>query len=177
MSVTCSPICRPLAGVSSSITCPACVCTFTRFVSVSTATTVASTVPVTCPEVPLAPGRSSLLVWMSTIDCEGTSTSTILPSMSVTCQVCFAPSTCTTVARSGCPKALGETSVVTANTTPSKRIVPGQDWRCISILLSGPNVLQPGVGKALSSGDTTSHGHGDPRGGNVQSSLANQSTQ
>src|SRR3989442_11095678 len=128
MSVTCSPICRSLAGVSSSITCPACVCTFTRFVSLSTVTTVASTVPVTCPEVLLAPGRSSLLVWMSTIDCEGTSTSTILPSMSVTCQVCFAPSTCTTVARSGCPKALGETSVVTANTTPSRRIMPGQDW-------------------------------------------------
>src|SRR5712691_12792438 len=98
---------------------------------------------------------------MSTIDCEGTSTSTILPCMSVTCQVCLAPSTCTTVARSGCPKALGAISVVTAHTTPSRRSVPAQDWRCISFLLSGPQVLQPGVERALSSGDTLSHGKGD----------------
>ena len=56
MSVTCSPIWRSLAEVSSSITCPACVWTFTRLVSVSTATTVARSVPVPCPEVPLAAG-------------------------------------------------------------------------------------------------------------------------
>src|SRR5262249_8062032 len=138
MSVTCSPIWRSLAEVSSSITCPACVCTFTRLVSVSTATTVASTVPIPCPEVPLAPGRSSLLAWMSIIDREGICTSTILPSLSVTCQVCAAPSTCTTVARSGCvcPKALGGTSVVIANTTPSRRRMPEQAWRCIVSLLS-----------------------------------------
>jgi hypothetical protein len=60
MSVTCSPIWRSLVEVSSSITCPACVCTFTRLVSVSTATTVARTVPLTWPEGPLAPGRSFL---------------------------------------------------------------------------------------------------------------------
>ena len=59
MSVTCSPIWRSLAAVSSSITCPACVWTFTRLVSVSTATTVARTVPAPCPVVPLAPGCSS----------------------------------------------------------------------------------------------------------------------
>jgi hypothetical protein len=59
ISVICSPIWRSLAGVSSSITCPAWVRTFTRLVSVSTATTVARTVPRTCSEVPLALGRPS----------------------------------------------------------------------------------------------------------------------
>src|SRR5215216_8075123 len=76
------------------------------------------------------------------IDCEGTCTSTILPSLSVTCQVCSAPSTCTTVARSGCPKALSATSMVTANMAPSRRRVPGQDWRCIAFLLSVSRIPQ-----------------------------------
>jgi hypothetical protein len=59
MSVTCSPIWRSLVAVSSSITCPVCVCTFTRLVSVSTATTVARTVPRSWPAGPLVPGCAS----------------------------------------------------------------------------------------------------------------------
>src|SRR5689334_6816784 len=74
---------------------------------------------------------------MSISDWAGTCTSTILPSLSVTCQVSGTPSTWTTVARSGCcPKALGARSMAAAHTRLSRCRVPGEDWQSIALLLS-----------------------------------------
>src|SRR5215211_2920233 len=98
------------------------------------------------------------------IDCEGTCTSTILPSLSVTCQVCSAPSTCTTVARSGCPKALSATIMVTVKMAPSRRSVPGQDWRCIAFLLSVSRIPQCGIVKLMENRSQTPSPRGKLRG-------------
>ena len=72
---------------------------------------------------------------MSISDCAGTHLDD-LPSLSVTRQVSCTPSICTTVARSGCPKALGATSMAAAQTMLSRCSVPGKDGRCIALLLS-----------------------------------------
>ena len=136
MSVTCSPIWRSLVEVSSSITCPVVVWTFTRLVSVSTATTVARTSPLPCAEVPLAPGRPRL----TGLDVDQRGCGDVhLDDLAIL--VRDVPGVWDTFdmhhgGAQWLPKDAGRDQHDDGKYDPSRRSVPGPDWRCIAFLLS-----------------------------------------